>query len=104
MRTIFIFDKAGAFAENKNIARNVRLQEILPALEQTEEVVLDFDRVDIATQAFIHALISDIFRKYGANTLDHISFKSCNETVKKIISIVVEYMQQGLDLETDDVS
>jgi|GEM_PF-2545415 len=60
------------------------------------EVILDFEHVDAATQSFIHALISDILRKYGNNALDRIAFKSCNDTIKKIINIVVDYMQEGM--------
>lgn len=100
MRRISIFDKAGAFAENKDIARELRIQIIIPALEKNEEVILDFKKVDAATQSFIHALISDLMRKYGSNVLDRLSFKSCNETVRKIIDIVVDYMQEGLGTET----
>lgn len=101
MKKIIIFERVGAFAENKDIARDIRLQEIIPALEQKEEVVLDFEKVDAATQSFIHALISDVLRNYGNDVLDRVAFKSCNETVKKIINIVVDYMQEGLGSEED---
>ena len=94
MKTIRIFDRAGAFAENKDVAREIRLKEILPAFEKDEEVILDFTDVGAATQSFIHALISDVFRKYGSSTLERVAFKSCNETVKKIIGIVADYMQE----------
>ena len=96
MRRIRIFDKAGVFAENKDVARDIRIQEIIPALEKNEEVILDFESVEAVTQSFVHALISDVFRKYGSNVLDRITFKSCNDTVKKIISIVADYMQEGM--------
>lgn len=96
MKTIIIFNKTGAFAENKDIARELRLQEIIPALEENEDVILDFEKVDAATQSFVHALISDVLRKFGDEVLDRISFKSCSNTVQKIIGIVVDYMQDGL--------
>ena len=99
MRTISIFDRAGAFAENKDTAREIRVEEIIPALNAGEEVVLDFEKVDAATQSFIHALISDVIRKFGSDVLDRMSFKSCNPIVKKIIGIVVDYMQEGLGPE-----
>ena len=95
MKTIIIFDRAGAFAENKDVARDIRRREIAPAMEKNEDIVLDFERVDAATQSFVHALISDILRKYGGDALDRISFKSCNETVRQIIGIVVDYMQES---------
>ncbi len=86
---------AGNFAENKDLARDIRLNRIIPALEKNDTVVLDFEGVEGATQSFIHALISDIIRKYGTEVLDKLSFKNCNDTVKKIISIVVDYMQES---------
>lgn len=102
MKNVRIFERAGAFAENKDIARDIRLDEIIPALNRDEEVTLDFDRVDAVTQSFIHAMISDVLRKFGPNALDLIIFKSCNTTIQKIIGIVVDYMQEGLEIEGDD--
>ena len=95
MKPIKIKEHAGVFAENKDVARNLRLTLIVPALERKEEVTLDFADVDATTQSFIHALISDLMRKYGSDVLDKIEFKSCNDTVRKIITIVVDYMQEG---------
>lgn len=95
MKVIRLFPLAGSFAENKDVARDIRLQQIVPLLDQQEEVVLDFEGVDAATQSFIHALIGDLIRKYGAEVLDRVAFKSCNENVRKIITIVVEYLQES---------
>lgn len=95
MKTIVVFDRTGAFAENKDIARDIRVNEIIPAFNSGEEVILDFGKVDAATQSFIHALISDVIRKFGSSALDRLAFKSCTETVKKIIGIVADYMQEG---------
>ena len=92
---IKIVNLTGSFAENKDLARDLRLAKIVPALEKSEEIILDFKGIEGATQSFIHALISDVIRKYGPEVLDKISFKNCNETVRKIISIVVDYMQES---------
>ena len=94
MKIIKLCPKVGSFAENKDIAREIRLMEIVPALEKKQEITLDFGGIESATQSFIHALISDLIRKYGIEVLDQISFKNCTETVKKIITIVVDYMQE----------
>lgn len=93
MIQIHLFHQTGSFAENKDIARDIRINSIIPALEKNQEVILDFEKIDSVTQSFIHALISDLIRKYGSNVLDRISFKSCNESVQKIITIVIDYMQ-----------
>lgn len=88
-------DVVGTFAENKDRARDLRIKEIIPALNRGDEVILDFTGVDAATQSFIHALISELLRQHGAQILDKMTFKNCNETVKKIIELVVEYMQEA---------
>ena len=93
---IKLFKKAGSFAENKDLARDIRLKEIMPALRRNENIVLDFENVEAVTQSFVHALISDPIRIYGNEVLERITFKSCNETVQKIIMIVTDYMQESV--------
>ena len=95
MKTIKLLPIVGSFAENKDAAREIRVKKIIPALEKREEVIIDFEGVESTTQSFIHALISDLIRRYGVEVLEKVSFKNCNEIVKKIISIVVDYMQDG---------
>jgi len=90
---IKLYEHVGSFAENKDIAKEIRVNKIIPALEDNKEVTLDFKKIESATQSFIHALISDLIRKKGIDILDKIYFKNCNDTVKKIIEIVIEYMQ-----------
>jgi hypothetical protein len=85
----------GTFAENKDIARDVRINKIVPALNDGKEVVLNFSGVDGVTQSFIHALISELIRQYGSEVLEQIAFKDCSENIQKVISIVVDYMQQS---------
>lgn len=93
IKTIKIFKFAGEFAENKDIARKIRVDLIMPPLRKGDEIVLDFAKVGSATQSFIHALLSELIRESGSEVLDQIAFKNCNETVKGIINIVVDYMQ-----------
>ena len=95
MNTIEMSTLVGTFAENKDIARRTRIETIVPLLENQEEVMLDFQGVDSATQSFIHALISDPLRRYGSEVLDNILFKNCSENIKKIIEMVVDYMQES---------
>ena len=95
MKEIKIFDYTGDFAENKDIAREIRIKQIIPILEQKDKVIIDFEKVRSTTQSFIHALISDVIRKRGAGALNNIYFKNCNDIIKKIIEIVTEYMQDS---------
>ena len=93
MITIRIFDNAGVFAEDKDIAAQMREDKLKPALEKGAKVRIDFSGVDGATQSFVHALISEPIRKNGPSVLDSIEFKKCNPTVRSIVEIVVEYSQ-----------
>ena len=92
---IKLFERVGIFAENKDIAAKIRLNTLISALEKHQKIILDFENIEGATQSFIHALISDLMRKYGNDVLNNIQFKSCNDTVKAIITIVVDYMQES---------
>lgn len=92
---IEIFNFANSFAENKDVAQSLRIDKIIPALEKGENVILNFQKVDSATQSFIHALISDVLRQFGGKVLDNLLFKNCNITIQKIIVIVIEYMQES---------
>lgn len=94
---IKLFPKVGEFAENKDVARDVRVKRIEPLLEKDVQVVLDFSQVNSATQSFIHALISDLIRKYDVELFDRVVFKDCSPSIQEIIRIVFDYM-----LERDD--
>jgi len=90
---ITISKHAGTFAENKDIARDIRVQDIEPSLLLGETVTLDFMNVTGATQSFVHALISEPIRKYGDDIFDKLFFKNCSPTVQEIVNIVADYME-----------
>ena len=92
---IKLIDYTGDFAENKDTARDIRIKQILPSLDQGEEVILDFLGITAATQSFVHALISDVVRKYSDEVYDRIEFKGCSPSVRQIIDIVADYMDDG---------
>jgi len=82
----------GAFAENKDQARDLREKYIRPALESSDDIiVLDFSGVDSSTQSFIHALISGFFQELGETALLRFEFHNCTKAVKSIIGTVVNY-------------
>jgi len=77
----------------KQLSSLAQLNEVLPALRQNKKVVLDFTGVTSTTQSFVHALISKLIQEFGPAVLDRLIFKSCNQIVKKLVSIVIDYMQ-----------
>jgi uncharacterized protein DUF4325 len=96
MKIISISSEAGTFAENKDVARDLRQKQILPILKKKDErIILDFSNVTGATQSFIHALISEAIRTYGDEVFDRIQFKNCSPTVQEVINIVADYMRES---------
>ena len=87
----------GNFAENKDIAKKIRIEQVIPALKNGDDVVFDFAGITGATQSFIHALISDPIRKLRIVAFDHLIYKNANEDIQEIISIVYRYMQESLE-------
>ncbi len=97
--TVDLYTHVGEFAEDKDKARTIRKQYIMPSVKSNKKLVLDFNKVTNATQSFIHALISDVIRREGIDALDKIDFKNCSPNVKTIITIVCNYMQDSIDLD-----
>ncbi len=96
---IKMLDFVGEYAENKDIARRLRIKEIMPALLDGEAVVLDFGGVSGATQSFIHALIVMPMREFGDKFFELVKFKNCSSTIKQVVQIVSEYTQEGMAIE-----
>lgn len=87
----------GDFAENKDIAKTIRIEKIMRALAKGHEVILNFHGVNGATQSFIHALISEPIREFKDAAFDKLAYKHANDDIREIISIVYRYMQESLD-------
>ncbi|OJI09695.1 hypothetical protein BK006_00060 [bacterium CG10_49_38] len=97
---IEVKDLAGDFAENKDVAKKLRLNKIMPTLADGEEIVLDFSGVSGTTQSFIHALLSEPIRQFRDVALEKIKYKNCSDVVREVIKTVYEYMQESLDSES----
>lgn len=96
-----LVDYTGTFAGDKDQARELRERYVVPALRDGREVELDFDRIEVATQSFIHALISAPLRRSGEDGLDYLVFVQCGEAVQAVIETVVDYTLSG-SLESGD--
>jgi len=102
-KTIKLKQLAGEFAENKDIAKKVRIEEIMPVLAKGKEIIIDFSGVSGATQSFIHALVSDPIREFKEMAFDKLMYKNANNDIRAIVSIVYRYMQESLYGENSDV-
>jgi hypothetical protein len=77
------------FSEDVEQAAVVRSQQILPALQAGEMIVMDFNGVRFATQSFIHALLNDAFRVPGS--LCRLSFINCSASTEEAVRAVAAY-------------
>lgn len=94
---INIRKEAGDFAENKDVAKELRTEIIIPNLSKDNVVEIDFVKVSGVTQSFIHALIAEPIRKFGDKALEKLLYKNCTDNVKEIIKTVYEYLQESME-------
>lgn len=91
IHVINISQVAGKFAENKDVAKELREQFLYKWVDSKSQIILNFKNVDSSTQSFIHAMISDILQKNGEEALEFFEFKNCNKALKSLISTVINY-------------
>lgn len=96
IKKIYLHELVGDFAENKEVAKKIRVEEIMPLLSRGEEVYINFSDVSGATQSFVHALISDPIREFTDVAYDNLLYEDVNDDIKEIIGIVYRYMQESL--------
>jgi hypothetical protein len=93
-----------SLAENKDEAKRLREDKILPQLAAGGGVKLDFSAASFVTQSFVHALISEALRRYGEPVLDRIDFHGCSEDVQQVVLTVVDYTMQAHQAATTRLS
>ena len=91
MREIRIPSGISGFVEDKDLARSLRKDEIIPTLDSGDTVVLDFSDVKYATQSFVHALVGEALKRFGDEALQRIEFRNCSQQLRSVIELVVDY-------------
>ncbi len=86
---------ANGFAEDKDSAKELRKEVIMPSLLANKTVILNFCGVTSSTQSFIHALIAEPLQKMGEGVLRRLEFRSCAPQVKNLVELVVDYSLGG---------
>ena len=83
----------GEFAENKDIAEQLREETVRPAIKAGKQLTIDFAGVGMATQGFVHCLIADVIRSEGAGIVDQLTFTNCLPAVQSVVALVVDFAQ-----------
>ncbi len=106
MRTLVIVLKLGiidGFIDDKDRAREIRVNMIMPALESDRRVAIDFRNVQTSTQSFVHALIGEVLGRFKEPVLEKLEFRKCSSQLKSLIELVVDYSLGGFLPSEDDV-
>ena len=90
----------GGFAEDKDEAKRIRVETILPATREQSRVVIDFSEVKYSTQSFVHALLGEVLKRRGESVLDRLEFRSCTPQVKSLVQLVVDYSLGGFSTDS----
>ena len=92
---IRMYDYINDFGGNKDTARQLRIEKIMPAISEGRKITLDFEGVSGVTQSFIHALLAEAIREFPEKTFELVDFKNCSRDIQVVVEIVAEYMQEG---------
>ncbi len=68
----------GGFAEDKDEAKRLRIETILPAFEKDRSIVLDFSEMKFSTQSFVHALLGEVLQRYREDDETHRQHRTCS--------------------------
>lgn len=66
-------------------------EKIEPYINVNKPIILDFNGVNLVTQGFMDEFIGVLIRSSGPSIIKNIKFKNCNEAIKGVIKLVVNY-------------
>jgi hypothetical protein len=87
------------FNDDKDEAKRIRENTIIPTLAADDCVVLDFSEVKSSTQSFVHALVGEALQRFKEPALEKIQFKNCTPLMKGLVQLVVDYSLGGFRIE-----
>ena len=82
---------AGIIASDRNRARTIAVEQLVPALRRGESVSIHFTRTRYATQAFCHGLLVSACEEFGAALLEQVRFIACSNQVMTVLRMALEY-------------
>lgn len=91
------------FIDDKDLAKQIRVNTIMPALKRGENVVLDFQNIRTSTQSWVHALVGEVLGRFKEPVLRQLEFKNCSPQIKALIELVVDYSLGGFLPSEDEV-
>lgn len=84
------------FEEDVEMASKIRDDNILPAINSGIMVVINFEKVNFATQSFVHALMYKVIRD-GQQIGATLSIANCSESTREAVMAVAAYAKMKND-------
>lgn len=87
---------ASNIAQDKIAAAELRENKVMTALREGKSVTLNFARVWLTTQSFMHALLAGPLAEIGKEQLaSKLCFRACSTQVREIVRMVIGYVFRG---------
>ena len=80
----------GPYAEDKEAAIKFRDSKIVPAVEATKQVVLDFDGVKSAPHSFLSSLVADPIRRIGIAAYKQVKIVNAEPEIRETIDFILD--------------
>lgn len=101
-RIVILGSGIDGFNDDKEQAKVVRTEILMPTLEQNRSVVIDFKKVKTSTQSFMHALLGEVLVRFRESALAKLEFRNCSRQVKTLVEVVVDYSLGGFTIPAAD--
>jgi hypothetical protein len=87
---VSIFNYFGTYPEDKSAAIRYRDKEILPALENSKKITLDFDQVKSSPHSFLSALLATPIERLGLKAFKQIKIINALQDIRETIDFIFE--------------
>lgn len=90
VHTLFIQNYFGKYAEDKEAAIKYRNRELMSAVEQGKDIMLDFHDVKSAPHSFLNALLSSVIHAYGMLSYKKIKIRNALPEIRETIDFILD--------------
>ncbi len=83
-------ERFGSFLGDGEAANRLRMDEVLPALDECEGIVFDFAGVENMTHSFANACIANLIIDRGTEAKAKLRFINCSDVVKLFLKAALD--------------
>lgn len=87
---VSIFNYFGSYAENKDMAKTIRDEKIIPEIKNNKKIILDFDNVKQAPHSFLNALLATSISELGMQSYKRIKYINETREIKGTLEYIFD--------------